>query len=279
MSALDSRLNAYRADLAEERLRGIVEASRYVSGTPVQIAAPLASLRRAPREDAMQTTEALMGERAEVFESDGQWAWVKLAGDGYVGYMRASALGAEITTATHRISAVSTMLFPQPDLKSQPVQFIGMNAEITVTGVAGDYLRSHAGHYVFAGHAKPIDAFESDFVAVAERFLHVPYFWGGKSSAGLDCSGLLQLALQAAGIPSPRDADLQEEALGVRVDRSVLRRGDLVFWEGHAGIMRDAANLLHANGHHMMVVIEPLSEAVARIAAKGKEICAIKRLT
>jgi cell wall-associated NlpC family hydrolase len=279
MSALDSRLDAYRADLAEERLRGIVAASRYVSGTPVRIAAPLASLRRAPSADAMQIAEALMGEPALMFETKGEWAWIKLDGDGYVGYAQASSLSTEIVEVTHRISAVSTMLFPRPDLKSQPVRFIGMNARIAVTGMEGDYLRTHDGHYVFAAHAKPRDLFEDDFVAVAERFLHVPYLWGGKSSVGLDCSGLVQLALQAAGIACPRDTDMQERTLGTPVDRSELRRGDLVFWQGHVGIMRDATHLLHANGHHMMVVIEPLSEAAARIAAKGKEICAIKRLT
>jgi cell wall-associated NlpC family hydrolase len=156
-----------------------------------------------------------------------------------------------------------------------------MTARIAVIGEDGDYLRMHDGRFVFASHAKPCASVESDFVAVAERFLHVPYLWGGKSAAGLDCSGLLQVALQAAGRGCPRDTDMQEEALGHGLDKTdlnTLARGDLIFWNGHVGIMRDERNLLHANGHHMMVVIEPLTEAVARIAAKGKPVTSIKRL-
>lgn len=278
MSALDSRLNAYRPDLAEERLRGVVEASRFVAGEPAQIAVPLASLRGAPREDARQTTEALLGERVKVFETADGWAWIRLDGDGYVGYVRAADLSRDIVAPTHRIAARSTFLFPKADLKSQPVQSVSLNAGIAVIGEEGDYLRTHDDRFVFAAHVKPIGSFESDFVAVAERFLHVPYLWGGKSAAGLDCSGLLQLALKACGIECPRDTDMQEAALGTVVGNRDLRRGDLVFWNGHVGMMRDEAHLLHANGHHMMAVSETLNEAVARIAAKGKEICAIKRL-
>jgi cell wall-associated NlpC family hydrolase len=278
MSALDSRLNAYRADLAEERLRGVVEVPNYVAGTPAQIAVPIASLRGAPREDARQVTEALLGERVTVFEAAKGWAWIRLAADGYVGYARLNALSTDIAAPTHRIAARSTLLFAAADIKSQPALAVGMNSRLTIGSEAGEFLRTSDGRFVFAAHAKPIDVFESDFVAVAERFLYVPYLWGGKSAVGLDCSGLVQLALEACGIVCPRDADMQEEALGKRFDESELRRGDLVFWDGHVGIMRDTATLLHANGHHMMVVAEPLAEAVARIAARGKRITSVKRI-
>jgi cell wall-associated NlpC family hydrolase len=278
MSALDSRLNAFRPDLAEERLRGVVAASRFVAGTPAQVCAPLASLRGAPGEDARQVTEALFGERVTLFETANGWAWIRLDTDGYVGYARASNLSREVVVPTHRVAARSTFLFPKADLKSQPVLSVGMNARIAVMGGDGGFLRTHDGRFVFAEHVGPIDAFESDFVAVAERFLHVPYLWGGKSAVGLDCSGLVQMALEACGIACPRDTDMQEKALGSTVGEKDMRRGDLVFWEGHVGIMRDATTLLHANGHHMMVVAEPLREAVARIAAQGKRVTSVKRL-
>jgi cell wall-associated NlpC family hydrolase len=278
MSALDSRLDAYRADLAEERLRGIVEATNYVAGKAAQIAVPMASLRGAPREDARQVTEALLGELVTVFEEAKGWAWIRLAADGYVGYARLNDLSTDIAAPTHRIAARSTFLFPAADIKSQPALAVGMNSRLMATRDVGEFLRTSGGCFVFAAHAKPIDVFESDFVAVAERFLHVPYLWGGKSAVGLDCSGLLQLSLEACGMTCPRDADMQETALGERVEESDLRRGDLVFWDGHVGIMRNAATLLHANGHHMMVVAEPLTEAVARFAAKGKRITSVKRI-
>jgi cell wall-associated NlpC family hydrolase len=137
------------------------------------------------------------------------------------------------------------------------------------------------GRFVFRGHVKPVASSEPDFVAVAEMFRHVPYYWGGKSVHGLDCSGLVQLALEACGTSALRDSDMQEDTLGRVVmanDLDSLKRGDLVFWDGHVGIMTDSATLLHANGHHMMVVAESLKDAVERIALRYGQITSIKRL-
>jgi cell wall-associated NlpC family hydrolase len=132
-------------------------------------------------------------------------------------------------------------------------------------------------------HLAPVGAYESDWVAVAERFLGVPYLWGGKTSLGIDCSGLVQVSLQACGIVAPRDSDMQEAALGTPLAKdgalpSSLRRGDLVFWPGHVGIMRDAESLLHATAHAMQVIIEPLSVAVRRVSARGQEISGVRRI-
>ena len=139
-----------------------------------------------------------------------------------------------------------------------------------------------SGAHVPAGHLAPIDQNEKDFVAVAERFVGVPYLWGGKTALGLDCSGLVQIALTACGIACPRDSDMQEAALGTPVgsrdDYNDPRRGDLVFWKGHVAIVRDAASLLHANAFHMAVVIEPIVGAIGRIAAAGSEITNVRRL-
>ena len=121
---------------------------------------------------------------------------------------------------------------------------------------------------------------ETDFVAVAERFLGTPYLWGGKTALGLDCSGLVQVALTACGVSCPRDSDMQEEALGTAVaaDPSALLRGDLIFWKGHVAIVRGPDSLLHANAHHMAVAIEPVAQAVARIRDAGSEITSIRRI-
>ncbi len=276
MTPLDKRLHAYRDDLADSNLKGRVEAARFVEGQNAQCIAPIAGLHRAPAVDAMQLTQVLYGERVRVFERALGWAFVQLVRDGYVGYVVEAALGAPSTVVQRAISARSTHLYPKPDLKTQPAIAVPMNAEVAVVGHAGDYLELQAGSFVFAAHIAA--SASPDFVSVAEQFLHTPYLWGGKSVWGIDCSGLVQVALQASGITALRDSDMQETSLGTAVPHQALCRGDLVFWKGHVGIMQDADRLLHANGHHMMVVSEPLAAAISRIAGRGSHITSIKRL-
>lgn len=282
MHKLDPRLNAVRPDLADLRLQGQVEASRFAEGQVMQVAEPVISVHKAPRFDGMQLTQALLGETVRVFDEQEGWAWVQLEADGYVGHVAANALTARIASPTHRVSVPSTFLYPAPNLKTQPATPVTLNAGVAVTGEDGKFARLSDGRYVFAAHLKPIGQPEADFVAVAELFRHVPYYWGGKSVHGLDCSGLVQLSLEACGIPTPRDSDMQEAQLGTALDiddLDGLKRGDLVFWNGHVGIMTDSQTLLHANGHHMMVVTEPLAGAAARIAQNSfGAITAIRRL-
>jgi len=280
MSTLDSRLNAYRADLADVRLKGRIEVPNYSEGEMAVISAPLASVRREPRSDAMQITQALMGESARVFERREGWAWAQLENDGYVGYVADEALSPSHNEPTHRIAVPSTFMFPAANIKSQPCVPIPMNGRVSITALDGTLARLAPGGVIHAAHLKAIGDNERDWVAIAEKFLHMPYLWGGKSVSGLDCSGLVQLSLEAAGISCPRDTDMQEKAFGARLsvdDFSSLRRGDLIFWKGHVGIMTDGAMLLHANGHFMQVTLEPLATAVARIKARHGDVTAIKR--
>jgi cell wall-associated NlpC family hydrolase len=279
MSTLDKRLHAYRDDMADVRLKGRVDAKRFVEGLAYHCIVPINGVHRAPAEDAMQLTQVLLGENVLVFDHHDGWAFVQLIDDGYVGYVAATALHEGHVAPGHKVSNILAHRFPKPDLKTQPAIVLPMHAKLNIAGHDGAYLALQTGGYVYASHVRAVTApYAPDFVSVAEQFLHTPYLWGGKTALGLDCSGLVQVSLQAAGISCPRDSDMQEHGLGVDVTSAPRQRGDLVFWKGHVGIMQDAVTLLHANGHHLKVVSEPLDEAVVRIAAKGSEITAVKRL-
>lgn len=280
---LDRRITPVRSDLADERLRGEVEAPRYSAGSVRRVVHPSAPVRREPRGDAPLDTEALMGELVTVYDEEEGWSWGQLHADGYVGYLPTEALGENFAEPDHRVSALRTFVYPGPNLKLPPSGFLSFGACMSVSDIDGDYARLATGGFVFAAHLVPLDAVETDVVAVAERFVGTPYLWGGRTSLGLDCSGLVQLALQSSGLPAPRDSDMQEAALGepveIRTDLGGLARGDLVFWKGHVGLMLDAERLLHANGHHMAVTIEPLRIAEERIRLKSfGPITTIKRL-
>lgn len=283
--SLDPRLTPARPHVADLRLRDRVAAARYVAGTPRRVTAPSAPLRRAPAADAGLDTEALLGDAVDLYDVADGYAFVQLARDGYVGYLPADSLGPVDPEPTHRVTALRTFLYPEPDLKRPVLGHLSLGARLAATGEAGAYLETPGG-YVFARHCAPVDARAPDYAATAARLAGTPYLWGGRTSLGLDCSGLVQLCLDAAGLPCPRDADMQERALGqalpfdpARPDFAGLRRGDFIFWRGHVGLMGDPETLIHANGHHMAVAAEPLAEAVARIAAHSfGAVTGIRRL-
>jgi cell wall-associated NlpC family hydrolase len=279
----DRRLTPVRPDLAAEHLRGLVDAPRYAKGQAKRVTAASAPLRRFPDPGAPLETEALHGETLTVFDESEGWVWVQLDRDSYVGYLPLAALGTP-AEPTHRVAALRTHAYPRPSIKLAPQMALSLGARLTIVGHEGDFAVSADGLHAWARHLAEGDSREADFVAVAERFLEAPYLWGGRTSEGIDCSGLVQTALDAAGVEAPRDSDMQEATLGepIALDdpRTPLARGDLVFWKGHVGVMRDSATLLHANGWHMKVVSEPLNEARARIAANGGgHVTSVRRLS
>ena len=283
MPAFDPRVTPARADLAAKHLEGKVTAARYVEGRVFEVIEPQAPLRGEPRPDAPLTTEALKGERVTIYDSNAEgWAWGQLQADGYVGWLPANALVAPGAAPTHKVTALRTFAFSEPSIKSPPLEALPLGAKLAVARFADRMAVTRAGAYVPAPHLAPLGDYETDFVAVAERFLGVPYLWGGKTALGLDCSGLVQIALTACGLPCPRDSDMQERALGTPLsaapDYSNLKRGDLVFWKGHVAIVRGAQSLLHANAFHMAVVSEPVADAIARIAGTGSAVTGVRRL-
>lgn len=262
---LDPRLTLARDGIAARSLEGIVPADRYIDTTVRQTMVPAASLRRAASPAAEQLDQLLFGELFEVLDEADGWAFGQAKRDGYVGYIETAALGGAPTVSTHTVRALRTYGFSAPSIKAPPVGLYSMNALVAAEGREGRFVKTAGGWFV-EEHLAPIGVTEADYVAVAERFVGAPYQWGGRESLGLDCSGLVQQSLYACGRACPRDSD-QQAAMGTPIE--AMRRGDLVFWRGHVAIMLDEERIIHANGWHAAVAIEPLAEAVERISRLG----------
>ena len=270
----DKRVTPVRPDLAAAHLKGTVDAPRFADGKNFSIRVGRTSLRLRPGDDAAQDSELLFGESFTAYDRGHGWAWGQAGSDLYVGYLHEDALGAPFT-AQARVTALMAPVFSAADLKTPVRDLLPLNAAVPVLGREGDYVKIAEGAWLHQRHLEP--SMEKDFVAVAMRFLGVPYVWGGKTAAGLACSGLIQTALQAVGKAAPRDTDMMEKSLGETV-ATASQRGDLVFWKGHMGVMLDSERLLHANAFHMIVAIEPLAETVTRIEKTAGPVTAIKRL-
>lgn len=279
----DPRLTPARPDLAAKYLEGKVEAARFVNGEEFEISEALAPLRTGPSSDAELATQAFRGERVTIYDRNGEgFAWGQLNSDGYVGWLPDRALAKPGAAPAHKVTALRTFAFPGPSIKLPPVDTLVMGTTITVVREDGPFAVTREGFYLPRQHIGSIHKMQADFVAVAEWFVGTPYLWGGKSSLGIDCSGLVQVSLNAAGTGCPRDSDMQRDGLGWALDAAEskkLQRGDLIFWNGHVAIVRDADSIVHANAHHMATAVENTRDAIARIKAAGSEIIAIKRLT
>lgn len=279
---LDPRRNAFRADLAASSLMGKVDAPQFSDGEGRQVVRASVPLRRRPAANAGLDTEALFGETLTVYDVTDGWAWAQLDRDGYVGYLPADTLSADVQPPSHRVRAIGTFLYPVPDIKAPPIMHLSLNAQVSVAEGDDKFCLLTTGGFVYTRHVAPIGRNAKDFVAIAEMMIGTPYLWGGRTRIGIDCSGLVQNALDAAGVTCPRDSDMQESEVGdpLPIDAGIddLKRGDLLFWPGHVGIMADGVMLLHANAHHMAVIVETLPEALDRISKAGAQLRTIKRL-
>lgn len=264
--SLDPRVIPARGDLASRALEGVVPAKTYADPRAMTAIVPAAALRRAADPWSEQVDQLLFGEVFEVLEEADGYAWGQARRDGYVGFVETGVLAPAGPPATHRVAAIRTYAFAEPSIKSRALGPYSINALVAVEAREGRFAKAANSGWFVEAHLAPIGMFETDPVAVAERFLGAPYLWGGRESLGVDCSGLVQQALLACGKAFPRDTD-QQEAAGVAVE--TLARGDLVFWTGHVAMMLDATRIIHANAFHMATAIEPLAETRARYLANG----------
>jgi hypothetical protein len=271
------RLRLARSDLAAASLEGIVAAERYQPTTPMRITASVAPVWREPDPTSERLDELILGEVFEALASACGFVWGQAARDGYVGFVAAETLGPLGAAPTHRVAAIRTYAFAEPSIKAAASGPYSLGALVAIEAEQGPFSRSADDVWFWSAHLAPVGVFERDAAAIAERFLGAPYLWGGRTSVGLDCSGLVHQALYACGRALPRDADMQLAAAR-QIARADARRGDLVGWIGHIGLLMDETRLIHANSHHMAVAIEPLDEAIARMEAAGRGPTVFRRL-
>ena len=285
MTDLAPRLNAFRNDLADARLKDRVSAPRYVEGRLAAVARGVVDLKRAPDAASGLDTQLLFGEPVRVFDEAGGWAWVQSETDGYVGYLRSEALGAAVEQPTHRLRALRSFLYPEPNLKTPPRDCLSITSPVRVVGEKNGYSEIAGGGWLYTKHLQPLNETSPDFVATALEFLGTPYYWGGRSSVGLDCSTLVQLSLACAGVKVLRDSYQQATTVGEALNglphEVALLRGDLVYSPGHVAIMLDARHIVHANGFTMTVAIETLDALEKRVLEEtgGKGFTGVRRVT
>ncbi len=281
--SVDPRVNAYRSDIADIALAGRVAAQHYIEPVATSAVVSLANLYSAPNIHAETVTQLLYGENFMVLERRDGWCWGSSARDSYVGYVKDAHLSFETALEpTHKVRAAAAHCYEQSSIKSTVVRPFYRGSQVHVQSMDGDFAQLADGSYIRAALLSVVDHHDRDWVLLAGDLLETPYLWGGRSRAGIDCSGLVQISLQACGIGCPRDSDMQQ-VLGDPIPPDVwsdgLERGDLVYFPGHVGIMADSILLLHANAFHMKTVIEPLADVVQRLLKDhAQPIIAVRRL-
>lgn len=276
---LDWRQHAYRADLADSRLRARVSAAAFVDGRAATVGNTALALLRRPSPDAPMDSQLLPGEAVRVFDEHEGWAWVQCAHDGYVGYVASCGLESGIGTASHWVAVRETVVLSDADQVCRPLHSLSLGAQVQVSEVGERFHRLASGGFVFARHLRSVSTIADDWIAVAEALIGLPYLWGGRGAGGVDCSGLVQIALAACGIACPRDSDQQAAGLGMPVplDPAAWKRGDAIYVPGHVVLNKGDGQVVHATGYAWSVMVEPLDRCLARLADQGRPVTSVRR--
>ena len=211
-------------------------------------------LRADAGDEAEAVSELLPGEKFAVLDITAGWAWGYSLLDHRVGYIEAIEL-ADPLEPTHVVIEAGAPIQSCGDPLSPPLATLPMGSRLHGE-VHGAMLHIEAGCVPLA-YLHSIGSHEEDPVAVAARLLGAPYRRGGRTIHGIDCSGLVQLALQLCGIDCPRDT-VHQRALGEPLaDDLPLRRGDLLFCEDHVGLMVDDMMAIQVSWQSRRVAVEP----------------------
>ena len=253
-------------------------------GQRLQVNAGVAAMRKQPTPDATQVSQVLHGETVILHHEEGEFGLVQCEHDRYVGWVLMEALSAPALRPSHRVITGRLHTYAEPKISGAPHFVLGSGALLAASGKQdGRYIEFERAGWVVDHLVAPLEAVETDPVAVAERFLSTPYLLGCLDCLVVDCSGLVHISFGSCGVPVPRDSDMQFEWLGVPIEDwqkpGELQRGDLIFWNGHVGFMTDADTLLHANGTFMTTMTEPLRPAIARIATEYGEPIGARRVS
>jgi cell wall-associated NlpC family hydrolase len=274
----DSRLDLDAAWDKHNEESDSKKAIRFKEPEAGYISGAFADILAKPELSAGMNTQLLKGESVVVHGKAGEWLWVKASADGYVGWILSESVAFGALEATHRVLAPRTFLYSGCDLKYPRSGYLSMGSVLSVRGFKENrgtrYALLDTGEALIADHLEPVGQYAEDYVAVAEKLLATPYLWGGNTAFGVDCSGLVQLSLRMTGKMVLRDSDMQAATIGQPIDPGAdfvyAARGDLIFWKGHIAIVTGNLNgepwIIHANGKTMDVAVEPLMQAVQRIA-------------
>ena len=277
---LDPREFAFRPTIAASYLQGIVAADQFSDGVVCSVTDSVLPLKNKPNDQAELVSEMLFGEKFIVYERQEAWAWGQSQTDGYVGFVKINGLSDQPASPTHEVKELKTFVYQRPDIKSPVIKGLSMGSRVSLKEKGENFICLKEGGWIVEKHVVELNVKEASFIAVAKKYIGTPYLWGGRSSNGLDCSALVQLSLSRVGILMPRDTDQQEKAVGCFFGKNAkdIKRGDLLYTQGHVAIASANDLILHATAYHMQVVEEPLKAFLSRLDETNHQLRSIKRL-
>ena len=278
-SVFDPREYAYKAGLAADYMRGLIRSPKFLVGEVFQVKINVTSLKKSAGQSSEQVSELLFGEEIIIYEILNGWAWGQSQTDGYVGYVSMDHISCELQENTHEVTALRAFVYKQPDIKAPTITCLSTASQLSITHSKGLFAYIENLGWIFEKSIRTLGGVESDFVSVAQKFTGTPYLWGGRSSFGIDCSGLVQLSLRRVGVLCPRDTDQQVSSVGSPINDEItkLLRGDLIYVNGHVAIMVDPHTILHANAFHMSVELESLEVFLSRLKQDNIHIAQMRR--